>query len=1010
MFYQVKVKENDTNWLRFLWWPDGDTTKELQDYRMKVHIFGATSSPACANFALKKTADDNSGQFDAEVINTVHRNFYVDDCIKSSPTETKAVDLAHDLREVCSKGGFHLTKWVTNSKKVLESIPESERAETTKNLNFDDDNVQSHRALGLLWSMKSDTFKFSIDVCDKPPTRRGMLSLLSSVYDPLGLVSPAVLPAKMMLQKLCKLKIGWDEKIPSECQMKWNKWVTSLPELEQLDVQRCIKPEGFEDLKSTELHHFSDASDSGYGTVSYLRLTNSEDSVECNLIMSKARVAPLKQVSIPRMELTAATVAVKMDGMLKRELEFPIDRTVFWTDSETVLKYIRNDRARYPVFVANRIAVIRDGSDVDQWKYVPSKLNPADYASRGVSVSQLISLQQWLKGPDFLYEAPELWSELCSAKPAVEKSDETANESDLVATVNTVLQEEEDKFHKGKNQKEEKDKFLEEETNQNEEDDKFHKKEKNQKEEEDKFQNQDKKQKEKEERDPMCTLISHYSGWTRLKRAVAWWLKLKQLLLNKCQHSDKIEEKALTVQDIEKAEKAIILHVQKKSFPEEIKLLEEQSIESDKTSQPRRLKKMSKLANLDPQMNNGILRVGGRLSNAPIVEDSKHQLILPKDHHVTDLILMDTHDQCHHQGKNHMLAKLREKYWVIRAGVAVKSLIRRCVICRKQRAKVGTQKMSDLPAYRLQPQEPAFTRSGVDYFGPLMVKVGRTAKKRYGVLFTCLASRAVHIEVAENLDTSSCISAIRRFVARRGAVRELHSDNGTNLVGANKELKAALEDIDQDRMQAFNANQGIKWFFNAPAASHHGGVWERQIRTVRKILQSILQSQYMKTSQRDEQLRTFLCEVESTINSRPLTRISPDDPNDLEVLTPNDLLLLRSGTTGPPGDFINTDVYAKKRWRQMQYLADLFWHRWIREYLPDLQQRQKWLYPERNLQEGDIVLIVDDTAPRNSWLMGKVLQALPDRHGRVRQAQVKTKTSTLLRPISKLCLLLEADK
>jgi hypothetical protein len=249
---------------------------------------------------------------------------------------------------------------------------------------------------------------------------------------------------------------------------------------------------------------------------------------------------------------------------------------------------------------------------------------------------------------------------------------------------------------------------------------------------------------------------------------------------------------------------------------------------------------------------------------------------------------------------------------------------------------------------------------------------------------------------------------LRRFIARRGPVKELRSDNGTNFVGANAELKAAFKEISQDQVGRFTSSRGIKWSFNAPAASHHGGVWERQIRTVRKILQSMLQTQFLKTSQNEEQLYTLLCEVEATINSRPLTK-SSEDPNDLGVLTPNDLLLLRPNSVGPPGKFSSTDVYARQRWKQMQFFADMFWRRWLREYIPDLQQRQKWLLPQRNLQIGDIVLIADERLPRNFWIMGKVTEVFPDKSGHVRQALVKTKTTTLRRPVNKLCLLLEAD-
>ena len=215
-------------------------------------------------------------------------------------------------------------------------------------------------------------------------------------------------------------------------------------------------------------------------------------------------------------------------------------------------------------------------------------------------------------------------------------------------------------------------------------------------------------------------------------------------------------------------------------------------------------------------------------------------------------------------------------------------------------------------------------------------------------------------------------------------------------------------DWNQTDMNHFALRHGIKWSFNPPTASHHGGVWERQIRTIRKILHAILSEQYLKTCQNEEQLRTFMCEVEAVINSRPLTRTS-DDPKDLQVITPNSILLLKPESTLPPGVFSPKDLYSQRRWRQMQYLADIFWKRWTREYLPTLQQRQKWFQQSRNLQVGDVVLIIDDSAPRSSWPMGLVQEVYKDKNELVRSVKVKTKTAVLVRPITKLCMLLEQE-
>ena len=372
---------------------------------MKVHVFGAVSSPSCANYALKRTADDKTENFGKEVAQEIHHNFYVD-CLCSTPTVPEAVKMVEDLTESCRRGGFHLTKWVSNERKVLENIPEDERAKGVRDLNIDIEKLPTERALGMMWSIEDDEFGFRIQMKDKPPARRGILSIVSSVYDLIGCVSPAVLPAKQLLQAMCQLKLGWDEKIPANLEEKWQIWQTEMPKLAEFKMDRCMKPEGFEDerLKSVTAHHFADASESGNGSVSYLRLENDDGEVKCSFLMSNLRVALLKQVTIPRMELTAATVAVRVDLMIKRELAIEVDDTYFWTDSTSVLWYINSGTTRFKTFVANRLAVILDGSNPTQWRHVESALNPADVCSRGKNVEQFLQMEEWKDGPKFLHQ------------------------------------------------------------------------------------------------------------------------------------------------------------------------------------------------------------------------------------------------------------------------------------------------------------------------------------------------------------------------------------------------------------------------------------------------------------------------------------------------------------------------------------------------------------------------------------------------------------------------------
>lgn len=226
---------------------------------------------------------------------------------------------------------------------------------------------------------------------------------MSSVYDPLGFISPVILVGKQILQRTCGENIGWDDPIPDDLHMRCERWRKGLKEPADLQIRRCVTPDDFDDVKVREFHHFSDASSTGYGQCSYLRLVDVAERFHCSLLMGKARVAPRKAITIPRLELTTAVVSVKVYALLKQELEFGNALHYFWTDSSVVLGYIMNDARRFHVFVGNRVQQIRDHTNPSQWRYVSSKDNPADIASRGATASELIN-SSWLSGPQFLWQ------------------------------------------------------------------------------------------------------------------------------------------------------------------------------------------------------------------------------------------------------------------------------------------------------------------------------------------------------------------------------------------------------------------------------------------------------------------------------------------------------------------------------------------------------------------------------------------------------------------------------
>ncbi|XP_077968072.1 uncharacterized protein LOC120334576 [Styela clava] len=936
MFHQVKVHPKDWNVLRFMWWPGGDLSQDPSEYFMVRHIFGSVSSPFCANWSLKKTAQDHQDEFDEKVVKGVERNFYVDDYLNGSSTVDQGIHIVRETNKLLEKKGFHLAKWKSSNPEVLSEIPAKDRADTASSVNLIPEKID--RVLGIKWNIQEDCFGFDVNVKSKPATKRGILSVLSSIFDPMGIVAPVILKARILMQQLCRNNYEWDDEISNSENILWNRWLEDIPGLENIFMQRCFAPSGFGNIVTRQIHHFADGSAVAYGTVSYLRLINEDGKIHVAFLLGKARLAPIKTVSIPRLELTAAALAVKLDLFLRRELDFEEIESMFWTDSTSVLLSINNTSRRFPTFVANRLAKIEEGSNALQWRYVPTDLNPADDASRGLSVQSLMD-ERWLKGPSFLQEQEEYWP-----KPPVqlpELPDEFVRCKPRVVA-NYVSE------------------FV---------------------------------------LKPLDKFISYFSTWYKLKKASAWMIRFKEYL-HKKKKKYKCNEK-LEVEELRVAGDDILKYIQRQEFGEVIDALLNDNHRSTTGKQVlKRLKIANFLHKLNPIVKDGFIRVGGRLRNAPVDFDVKHPIILPHKHHVTEMIIREHHVSTHHSGMGSTWTSLRQRFWIVKGGAMVKSVIRKCMFCRRRSSPVSKQIMADLPKERVTPGERPFTYVGVDYFGHFLVKQGRSTVKRWGCIFTCMTTRAVHLEVAYSMDADSFINALRRFIARRSRPFKFICDNGSNFVAANKILRKEIEVWNSSKVGQFLRRENIKFQFNPPTASNFGGCYERLIRSVRKILVALLHDQLVS----DEALATIFCEVESQLNSRPITPIS-FDPKDDEPLTPNHLLLLNPTSNLPPGIFDKKDCYTRRRWRQIQYLADQFWIRWTKEYLPTLQTRQKWTSKERNMEVGDIVLLVDNTIPRGKWQTGRVMETTPDKLGAVRQVTVKTSRGLLRRPIAKLCLI-----
>ena len=450
----------------------------------------------------------------------------------------------------------------------------------------------------------------------------------------------------------------------------------------------------------------------------------------------------------------------------------------------------------------------------------------------------------------------------------------------------------------------------------------------------------------------------------------------------------------LTPDELTVATTIIIKEIQSRSYPEEFLAFK------DDVKDNKRLVH-SKLLKLDPFIDSkGLLRVGGRLKNAPIAYDHKFPIILPEHHHVTQLILRDTHERELHSGNQATLCAVRQTYWPVGGRNLIRKLIHSCVKCTRVKPKLSNQKMGNLPVQRLQPVRP-FYISGVDYAGPFLIKEGKTRKMRkvkaYIALFICFSTKAIHLELVGDLTSDSFLGCMKRFIARRGNVAEIFSDNGTNFTGAERLMFESF----RSNLPEHVSNNKTKFHFIPPRSPHFGGLWERAVRSVKHHLHRVMGD----ASLTYEEFYTLLTGIEACLNSRPITPLSLD-PHDLDALTPGHFLIGAPLTAPIEDDVRAIPLTRLSRWQRVQNLRQHFWQRWQREYLQQLQQRPKGQQSASpNITPGTMVVLVEDNLPPLRWKLGRVVDVHPGQDGIVRVVTVKTASGTTRRSVKKVCIL-----
>lgn len=400
MYRQVLVEKGDAdNYQRILWREDEEET--IKEYRMLRVTFGTASAPYLAVRTLHQVADDE-GKDHPMAAKIIKEDYYMDDLLSGEDTAEKAISIAQEVVNILKKGGFTLSKWSSNNPEFLRSIEPSERT-THAHLTFKLDGTI--KALGVIWNLGTDQFQYKLNLptTSMSTTKRTILSDVQKLFDPLGWISPSLITAKILIQKLWLEKIGWDDPMSTKLEEEWKKVRTDFENVDQIHIDRWLGTRGTE-MKTVQIHGFSDASMQAYAAVAYLRTENEKGEVITRIIASRTRVAPLRTVSLPRLELSGALLLSKLLKQIEQAMRIPTTQMYAWTDSSIVIAWLSGEPHRWKPFVANRVVEIVENIHNNRWYHVSSEENPADIASRGMLLADLKNSELWWKGPAWLSE------------------------------------------------------------------------------------------------------------------------------------------------------------------------------------------------------------------------------------------------------------------------------------------------------------------------------------------------------------------------------------------------------------------------------------------------------------------------------------------------------------------------------------------------------------------------------------------------------------------------------
>lgn len=913
MYLRIMVTESHRKYQKILY--RFHDNEEIGVYQFNSLAFGLNCSPFLAMRTLRKLASDERDRH-PKAAEVAINDLYMDDFVYSVNTISEAVTLSTELMAMFKSGGFELVKWSSNSAHLLAQLPESHRA----TMDFSD----NCSILGLKWDPISDCFRFMIcPTEEKTICKRSILSTIARLFDVLGLVAPVILYAKLLLQELWLEKVGWDEELPQSIVIRYVKFKEELPMLSNLNLPRYL---GVKEDCTINIIAFADASTKAYGCVVYLHVTDKSGNATMNLVCSKSKVAPLKIVSLARLELCAALILSRLVKSIidTYENRVFINDIFAFSDSKIALSWIHSSPHRWQTFVANRVSEIQENLPAKHFYHIDGVTNPSDCLSRGLLPAQLIDHPLWWHGPPWAANPVSEWP-VKSFSPSAQEENTLELKKSHTFTITSI-----------------------------------------------------------ENNSPIYNLALKISSWPKLLRIVVYILRFTRKL--SC--STVINSTELNIAEIN-----VLKALQKKYFYADIQLIQKKKLCS------------SSIRKLNPFVDhNGLLRIGGRLTNANIPYENKHPVLLPRQDHIVDIIIDFYHRVNCHTGAHLLMSIIRQRYWILSGRNLIRKRVHACNFCFKTAPSNIIPPMADLPTARVQ-EAKAFTHTGVDFAGPINITLSRRrgvkSQKAYICLFICLTTKAIHIELVSDLSTDNFLNAFKRFLSRRGPVSCMYSDNATNFIGAKNCLDDLYKFLEANSTNEVLRNEfnirRIEWKTIPPRAPHFGGLWESNIKSIKSHLYRVVGTQLLCY----EELLTVLTQIEALLNSRPLCLLS--SCHYPEALTPAHFLMSSPIQHLPAYDMTKERISLLKRKELLDHLVQSYWKKWHIEYLHSLQMRQKWNSPANNILVGTIVLVHQEDASPLYWPVGVVEEIFPGKDGVVRVALVRTPSGNFKRPVVKLC-------